>query len=124
MNRYTKFILLRLGHTEKECDMNKEIHADSMKIERIKKRKTSNEKGTINNVKRKKVDDLSVSEGKKREPTIKIKKSSKKLESNLTKEKVTSKLKVKKPQHLKVHKKIKLRNKLNGVVNTKKKAKK
>lgn len=84
-----------LGHTEKECDVNEEIHADAMRIKKVKKRKTSDKRGPIN-VKRKKVDDSNVSEEKKGEPTIKIKKASKKLGSNLTKEKVTSKLKVKK----------------------------
>ncbi|KOX67472.1 Zinc finger CCHC domain-containing protein 4 [Melipona quadrifasciata] len=111
------------GHTEKECHVNEEIHADAMRIKKVKKRKTSDKKEPIN-VKRKKVDDSNVSEEKKGEPTIKIKKASKRLGSNLTKEKVTSKLKVKKAQHLKMHKKVKLQNKLNGVVNTKKKAKK
>ncbi|KAF3429895.1 hypothetical protein E2986_07265 [Frieseomelitta varia] len=108
-----------LGHTEKECDMNKEIHADTMRIKKVEKRKTSDEKGMIN-MKRKKVDDSNVSEGKKGEPTIKIKKASKRLKSNLIKEKVTSMLKMKKPEHLKMHRRIKLRNKLNGVLNTKK----
>lgn len=122
MNQYTKFIFY-IDHTEKECDINEEIHVDAMRIKKVKKRKTNDEKGTIS-VKRKKVDNLSVSKGKKGEPTIKVKKASKRLESNLIKEKVTSKLEVKKPQHLKIYKKIKLRNKLNGVVNTKKKTKK
>lgn len=122
---YLLFTYLLLGHTEKECNINEEIQTE--KTKKIKKRKVTDEKVMINNIKKKKIDDSREFENEKKTSITKsIKKSSNKLEIKKKKEKTTEvKLKtLKKPKLLKISKKVNLHNQSNGIVNTKKKVKK
>lgn len=118
-------MLLFIGHTEKECNINEEIQTEKPK--KIKKRKIIDEKIMINNIKKKKIDDPREFENEKKTSITKnIKKTSNKLEIKKKKEKITElKLKtLKKPKLLKISKKVKLHNQSNGIVNSKKKVKK
>lgn len=124
-----RLVLLFVGHTEKECDTSEEIHADTVaETKKTEKRKASDEKEVINNVKKKKVNDSPESGEKKKEPIIEnIKKAAESSEKKGTKRKVTTEFEVKasKSQLLKMHKKIKkLQSKPNGVVSRKKRTKK
>lgn len=118
-------MLLFIGHTEKECNINEEIQTE--KTKKIKKRKVIDEKVMINNIKKKKIDDPREFESEKKTSITKnIKKTSNKLEIKKKKKITELKLKTsKKPKNLlKISKKVKLHNQSNGIVNTKKKVKK
>ncbi|CAL7937905.1 unnamed protein product [Xylocopa violacea] len=118
-----------LGHTEKECDTNKETHTNITKTKKVKKRKAGVVKEMIKNVKKRKVDDSR--ESNEEQANVSVIKNSKKSPDKLKKKgknkKIASEVKVKtlkKTRQLKMHKKMKLHNQSNGNVNTKKKAKK
>lgn len=125
-NSYRLFV----GHTEKECAPDpEEMHINATKIKSIKKRKTNDEKEMANNVKKGRVVDPQKDNKEEEKPVaVKvIKKSTTKLEKEGRKSKLMSKLKVKtlnKPRLLKMHKKMQLNNKTNGIVKTRKKTKK
>ncbi|XP_076759047.1 rRNA N(6)-adenosine-methyltransferase ZCCHC4 [Xylocopa sonorina] len=110
-----------LGHTEKECDANREKHT---KMKKAKKRKASAEKEMIKSVKKRKVDDSRESNEEQTNASV-IKSSSKApetLKKKGTNKKITSKHKVKtlkNPRQLKMRSKMKLRKQTNGSVNTK-----
>ena len=115
------------GHVEKECDANRENHANTSR--KVKKRKLLNGKETMKGIKKRKLNDSHNldKEEKKVLVTPNAKKSAKKLGKKGKKSKPLPEVKVKtlkKTKLSKVHKHTKLHARPKGVANSKKKVKK